>query len=433
MNDERRDEAVTDMIRQRLALAGAVDETSAAPFPDPRFFCPLPWMRASVMPAGGVVPCCYAEGEDFANLRDVSMEEAWNSPAMRRMRLNMLRGVASPECGLCYEREKEGLRSHRQVALEANPGRLPALARTGRDGRVEPFEPAFLELRFSNVCNMRCRTCGPQFSTAWYDDARRLGEAVPGPGAISPASAPGALLEQIERALPHVVQIRFAGGEPLLADEHYDLLDLLVREKRTDIALSYHTNLSTLALRGRDVTDRWARFKSVLVRGSLDAAGARGEYIRKGLDWNVAVENRRRIAERCPNVRFLLFPTLSVLNVLAVLDLHRDWRGLGFESDGFQLNMLRWPRHYSVQILPQAAKRVVRRRYEDYALRELRPMGNAGSAVSRELQSASDHMTLSDESRLLPQFREATAKLDALRGEDLLRTFPEFAELLGRA
>lgn len=424
------DTAVADMIANRLADAGVIDGAAPGSFPDARTFCPLPWMRASVMPTGKVVPCCYAEGEGFADLRGATLKEAWNSPAIRRMRLNMLKGAPSPECALCYEREKQGLRSHRQVALDAHPPSLPSIARTARDGAVEPAEPVFLELRFSNVCNLRCRTCGPHFSSAWHEDARRLGDGGLASKIISPSGGPRAVLEQIESVLPGVAQIRFAGGEPLLMDEHYDLLELLIREKRTDVALSYHTNLSVLSHRGRDAARAWARFDNVLVRGSLDAAGARGEYIRKGLDWDAAVRNRGRMLDVCPEARFCLFPTVSILNVLAILDLHRVWRNtVGFAGDETQLNVLTWPRHYSVQALPEPFKRVVRERYERYIRDELRPLGEPGRKMAGELRAVLAHMTKRDESRLLPKFLSLTERLDALRGEDFAEVFPELNAL----
>lgn len=425
------DAAVTDMIAERLIRKGVIAADRRASFPDMNVFCPLPWMRASVTPTGKVVPCCYAEGDGFSDLHDTPLSEAWNAPAFRSMRLNMLRGRASPECVLCYAREKEGLRSHRQVAIDAHAQRMPAIANTGSDGGLASFEPVFLEIRFSNVCNLKCRTCGPHYSSSWYEDARKLGVEGLGAKVVSVSDDRAGLLAQIEDMLPRLTQIRFAGGEPLLMDEHYALLDLLIRNKRTDVVLSYHTNLSVLTHRGRDVTKDWARFRNVLVRASLDASGARGEYMRKGLDWNDAVRNRVRLRDACPNVRFLLFPTVSVFNILAVLEMHREWLRLGYiRADEIQLNALTWPAHYSVQVMPKSFKSIVRERYEAYIDGELSPLGESGRRAAEEFRAVADFMEAKDASGLLPEFRSLTARLDAHRGEDFVGVFPELSELL---
>ena len=39
-------------------------------------------------------------------------------------------------------------------------------------GRIIKFRMRYFDIRFSNICNFKCRTCGSAFSSQW--EARRL-------------------------------------------------------------------------------------------------------------------------------------------------------------------------------------------------------------------------------------------------------------------
>jgi hypothetical protein len=62
---------------------------------------------------------------------------------------------------------------------------------------------------------------------------------------------------QLEPHLDYVEQIYFAGGEPLLMEEHYRILDELVRRKRFDVRLIYNTNFTHTDLKGNSVFEYW--------------------------------------------------------------------------------------------------------------------------------------------------------------------------------
>jgi organic radical activating enzyme len=85
------------------------------------------------------------------------------------------------------------------------------------------------------------------------------------------------LFDQLDSLLPHIEEIYFAGGEPLLMDEHYRLLDRLAERGLFDTPLRYNTNFSETRYKGRDVFDIWAQFSNVKVSASVDATGGRGE------------------------------------------------------------------------------------------------------------------------------------------------------------
>ena len=159
--------------------------------------------------------------------------------------------------------------------------------------------------------------------------------------------------EQLEPHLDYVEHIYFAGGEPLLMEEHYRILEELLQRGRTDVRLTYNTNFTHTDLKGRSVFEYWKQFKSVAVGASLDDSGSRGEYIRKGSEWSTLEQNRRLMLATCPEVDFYISPTLSILNAQHLPEFHRDWVAKGLiKPQDLKINILQNPAHYRIDIAP---------------------------------------------------------------------------------
>jgi radical SAM protein with 4Fe4S-binding SPASM domain len=264
-----------------------------------------PWVHLYVQPDGSAHPCCgtvYSEST-LGNTNQTPMQEIWNSQPLRDLRLQMLNDQPSKMCTRCYEHEAAGSFSMRNSANKHHGHHIARTESTGADGTVDQFEMIYWDVRFSNLCNLRCRSCGPSFSSSWFQDQLQL---APDYGdhhkaLIFAGKYETDLWEQLIEHIDHVEQIYFAGGEPLMMDEHYRILEELERRGRFDVRLIYNTNFTQTRLKDRTVFDYWKKFKSVAVGASLDAMGARGEYIRKGTIWEEVEENRRVMMKVCPD------------------------------------------------------------------------------------------------------------------------------------
>jgi len=302
---------------------------------------------------------------------------------------------------------------------------------TAPDGTLPQLPVAFLDIRFSNVCNLRCRTCEPMLSSAWMADARALGLPVEGGPIQKSYDEWDRLWGQLKPLLEEgIAEIMFAGGEPLIMEEHYRILDFLIARGRTDVRLCYNTNFSTLRFQGRDVIGLWSRFRNVHVAASLDGSGRRGEYLRKGLNWDTVVANREEMLRRCPDVAFSISPTVSIFNALHLPDFHREWVMKGYiNRDAFVLNRLVFPAMYRMQVLPAALKQRVLETY----LRHQESFLDADGSLARDFAAAARFLQAEDYSELLPEFVAMTRRLDRLRGEDCREVFPELAPLFEAA
>jgi len=351
------------------------------------------------------------------------------------MRVNMLADQPCVECTKCYEQERHGAFSMRNDANRNYGHMIKEVNQTQADGTHDEFKIRYWDVRFSNLCNFRCRSCGPIFSSNWYSDHVKLYNRKPdvlGRDMERVEYAAGdedSMEKQMVEHVPYLEQVYFAGGEPLIMKEHYTLLEKLIEAGKTDIRLQYNTNFSELAFKDKHVFEYWRHFKNVSVGASLDGMGAQAELIRKGADWRQTVDNRERMMREVPHVDFYVSSTVSSMNVLHVLKFHKEWTRLGLiQAKDWNINLCQSPDWYRPDIFPTWFKeQEIYPAYEAH-IAWLDPQDSLRRATTG-YQSLISLMKADDASVYWSRFAEECAKLDAVRGEDFWATFPEFDRL----
>lgn len=399
-------------------------------------FCMLPWMHMHAFPDGRAYPCCLSDyWHPVGDLRKNTMKEVWNQEAYRTMRSNMLEDKPCKECTKCYEQERHGAFSMRNDSNRNYGHLIKETNDTQADGTHPDFKIRYWDVRFSNLCNFSCRSCGPIFSSNWYNDHVKLYNRKPdvlGRDMARVEYTTGDEDDMIAQMMPHVPyleQVYFAGGEPLIMKEHYFLLEKLIEAGKTDIRLQYNTNFSELHFKDKHVFEYWKHFKNVSVGASLDGMGPQAELIRKGTDWQQTVNNRERMMKEVPHVDFYVSSTVSSMNVLHVLDFHKSWAKSGLiNAKDWNINICQSPEWYRIDIFPEEFKqRVIYPAYEEH-IAWLDPQDSLRRATTG-YQSLLSLMRGNDGTQHWPRFVEEITVLDRLRGEDFWSTFPEFKEL----
>lgn len=401
-----------------------------------KVFCMLPWIHAHGAPDGRAYPCCISDMRlPVGNLREQTIKEVWNSDEYKQLRQNMLNEVESPSCSKCYELEKNGVFSMRNSFSKDFGHLIEIVDKTKPDGTLEEFKLKYIDIRFSNLCNLRCRSCGPLFSSNWFNDHVKLYGRKPEVNGKELNSVEYAgrhkydMWEQLQEHVPYIEQIYFAGGEPLIMEEHYLILDELIRQGRTDVRLTYNTNFSVMSYKDKHVFDYWQQFKSVSVGASLDDDYARGEYMRKGQVWADVEANRRRMLEVCPNVDFYVSSTISIFNVLHITEFHRAWVEAGLiRPDQWNVNICQSPDYYRVDILPDYYKQIAVERLVKH-IAWLEPMDTLTRAVVGFKGLLNFIQQTPTNNTHLQKFFEVTDKIDAVRNEKFEDVFPEYKEL----
>ena len=93
----------------------------------------------------------------------------------------------------------------------------------------------------------------------------------------------------------------------------------------------------------------------------------------------------------------------------------------------FNFNLLQYPYAQRIDLLPDSYKQKVKEKIEKH-LEWLRPLDKLTRAT-KGFESGLDYMMRRDNNKDIQQFKDTMKKMDLIRNEDILKTFPELAEL----
>jgi len=415
-------------------------------------FCIYPWVHQYVGPPGDVKPCClYLQDYDIGYLKENTLKEIWNNEQTRQMRLDMLDGKEIPGCELCNKREN----MHNSPKRNANNAfftekNYDLINSTLEDGTVEEHKLQYIDARFNNLCNLKCRTCGPRFSTSWIEDHVKLykvseeDRVLHGDIFNFPGKTENQLLDELMPHLPTVSQIYFAGGEPLMTEDHYKVLEELIRlgntgTKENPLVINYNTNFSHLKLGKYNALELWNHFSSIKINASLDGSHERAEYWRKNTNWKVVEANINKLKASCPKVEFRISFTCSWVNAYNLIDFHREWVEKGYiKPQDLTLNILEGPEMYSIKSIPTWKKKKIEQLFNEHIqwMEERKRMDKInGHQLDYSIKCYLDAISImnsvdtGDEFLHKEMFIDLTKRTDELRKENFWEVFPEHADI----
>lgn len=398
--------------------------------------CTIPWVHLNFEPNGKVVPCCLTSYHNYfaGDLNTQSIDQVWNSDNMKNLRLQFLRNEQPKICSTCFDREKvtgESGRIYHNKDYKKIIDLIPDM--TNPDGSCKEMKLRYWDFRFSNLCNYKCRSCGPRYSSSWVPDAKKLGytdqEKVWSIEQVGSSTNYDFLKDQIQ----YVERIYFAGGEPLLMPEHWQILDLLVENEKFDVRIAYNTNASTLTYNGKNVLDYWKKWKEwkVEVWPSIDEIGERAELIRSGTVWSKVESNLKQITA-LDNVWIRPGITVGAWNVrrLPVIIEHLIKINVIKEKYKFQnffINLLQFPEHYHVHILPDNYRQDTFNELTDFIAEY---NAKYDTTIDHIFEHIMHELKKPWSKKFAIDFVNKTKQLDAVRNENLWDVIPEMKVIL---
>ena len=395
----------------------------------------IPWIHMHIMPDASIIPCCVAPYDDhFGNANKETLKDIWNSKKYRELRLKMLQGQKSSTCQRCYTLEESKMNSMRKSINYRFAKSFPLVEKTDKNGKLKQLDLKYFDVRFSNICNFKCRGCSPILSSAWYEDHEKLYNYKSDKEKTINCTTNGTnnIWQQLTELIPNIDQAYFAGGEPLMMDEHYKTLEILLEHNRHDVILSYNTNMSIIRYKHYDLINLWKQFKHVFVSMSIDDIEARGEYFRKGLNWKRLIKNLDTLRAKTPHVTFSITITVNITNIYYLPEVYTFFLKREYiKADGVIFNMLLDPDEYRIQVLPKEFKEKVSHKLQKsiIMLKHSMPRHNF-SHYQQQIQNILKFLHEKDQTHLLKQFSKRTQALDAIRGESFADTYPELKTLL---
>lgn len=365
----------------------------------------MPWIHYHIGNAGRVKACCVAN-IPYGNCNTQSFANIWNGDAINELRAKFARGEKDPRCAVCHRLEEAGGKSIRQETHEKFA-----------DCDTETTLPVYFDIRFSNACNFACRTCWHGASSGWFPEAKQMKRNLGNKALLQNIQDFDTFIAETGEALLRAKEIYFAGGEPLVTKEHYQLLDWLVKNNATQIHLRYNTNFSLLQMGEYNVLDYWKLFRKVEILSSIDAHGKLGEYIRNGFDWEKYKQNRELIREY-KHIKFLIAPTISVFSILNLPALYQIClQEQIIEADGLYINMLDRPLHYNTKALSESYKQKVVAEFQKFYLWAEKKQ--IPKSVTNQFKECECYMLSDNLSKQWGNFQKETAVLDEMRGESV--------------
>ncbi len=392
-------------------------------------FCMFPWVHLNATPKGDVYPCCSNDyTTPVGNTKDQTLKEIFNNPMMKELRLDMLNERKNKICDFCYKHEEAGPHSFRNYSKEHFAKYFDEVVPTTKeDGTVDEFKMRYFDIRFSNICNFKCRTCGSEFSSQWGAEMQKNFDPKH-PIVIHVDNNRGTVLEEVLTHIEHIDLAYFAGGEPLITDEHYTMLEEMIRLGRTDITLRYNTNASNIKYKKHDVLDLWKHFKKIELSCSIDHYGERAEWLRKGTDWG-KVESNLLTFRELDYVSFQMNTVFSIFNYPTIAEFYqylKDKNIVRREDWYHSLYLAVHPNYYCAKSLPKALKAEAAVK----ALAWAEANQNDGTSLSRLVTDAVNFAKESDSWPLVREkFLGHTGSIDRIRDEKFWNVFPELNSL----
>ena len=387
-------------------------------------YCVMPWIHVHTRPNGDASPCCvYNMSQPLGNTNTSSIEDIAHSPKFNNLRRAMINHKPPRACSDCVSKQHSNIEhmSYRHWQNEGFKNIIPELLEnTNTDGSLkEVFKMRFMNIRYSNLCNMACRTCGSFSSSLWAQELKHDKHV------INITDTQPNYIEDIYKRLPYVDHINFAGGESLLIHEHWQILDKLIELGKYDVKILYVTNLSKLSYQNKNILDYAVKFPNMVIMGSVDASHQRAELYRHGTHWPTIEKNLKTIYNS--NVKFRINCTIGAMNIWHAPDLQKYLLDNNLIKDTqFFINILTEGQLLSSKVLPTEFKHEVAEK-----IRLHQEWLDLKGINSTQWSNVIEFTLKEDHSYLLKDFIEYNLKLDTTRKQNTIEVFPELEKIFG--
>jgi MoaA/NifB/PqqE/SkfB family radical SAM enzyme len=396
-------------------------------------------------PRGDAFVCCHSPVKatdendvilDFQKDKTLTLNKVLNSHAHKELRKEFIANKKSKACETCWSIEAAGGHSPRQGWLDLYGSKTEHLLKnTEANGELKNPQLNFLQISLGNKCNIKCRTCNPSNSIQWVKESEKY-ETFPDVDLPFFKNIEwykrDSFKADLSLHLPHSNRLNFLGGEPLIIEEHYQILEELIRIGRAkEVELQYNTNVTTY---NEKLISYWKQFKKVFVCLSVDAVGEANDYLRHPSKWDLIEKNIYNFlnAKKELNLEVYFASTFNALNVEHLPELYRWLYNL--KTDGFKLPLLTWvdyPAYLDARVLPKAYREKIYKKNVD-TINSLKLGGSAhwGLSTIKLLDRMMEGFPEPRGEMLWQRFKTVTRQIDESRKENLTAISPELGRMV---
>ena len=410
-------------------------------------FCLMPFTQAYVDTEGKANLCCIADWKTLKHSKtsvknEGGLHNIWTGKEYQDIRQRMLAGEKVPECKRCWRADASGGGSDRETYNRAPP-RKNFKQKADWDIDIKygntTGAPIAIDLRPGNFCNLKCRMCFPQSSSAIGDDCMEHEEinaiykVWPPNGDFNWFEDENAFNEIVE-LLPNMYSIKIVGGEPLFMQ---GVIKLLRHCVNTGLSKNINLDITTNCTRQRGkVVNMLGEFKSLTLCISLDGVKTSHDYIRYPSNIKDVLKNyneyiklvEEKYSNRISIVNILM--TVQLYNIFEIADVIEYWNNIQRSNNnvkhGLTFNFVDNPSCFDIRLLPLEYKKQVKQDIENAR----KKCGDLikGNHIHRlehiihDLLQEATNVQYSDgkkESELQKEFVERTRLYDRIRNQNI--------------
>jgi len=256
---------------------------------DSKTFCAAPFAHMYVHKNEDIKMCCVSTEYKMASpSTEIDLEKRWKSDYYKNIRQQFLDGEEPSICTSCFTTERNDGRSDRMNFNDRYPFLKPNVETGNQYG-----SPIDLDIRPGNLCNLKCRMCGPESSSQLEKERLQYKELFDN-GRSKIYQPDGVFSEKnIDFLLKNADKgdhIKFLGGEPTIMPEVSDILDNLIENDKSHINVMITTNCTNSI---KSFTDKLNKFSNLSFNYSVDGTGKVVEYIRTPVKFKTIEKNMK--------------------------------------------------------------------------------------------------------------------------------------------
>ena len=301
-------------------------------------YCPLPFKHVFAEHKG-TKPCC-----SYTNVFPGSIEDWLTSDELKQLQYDVLNNRYNDGCIACLHGDATDKVSTRQTAFKDYG-----------DTIYNKTEIEFVDLRSSNICNFKCRSCEPSYSSRIQAEVRRnssLEKFYTNHNKLPQEDNFSWVLNNLSQ----IKRLMFTGGEPTQIPEVKEIL-LGIRRQNLDINIQIISNASFTDDFWIDITNSMPNINWAL---SIDACGTEAEIIRDGTDWELVANNVTRLFSVANSIN--IGTVITNLNILHLRELfiftnHMKKNHAKKDNGGtHMISICNFPKHFSPYNWPEYVK-----------------------------------------------------------------------------
>ena len=382
--------------------------------------CIAPFINLTVDPEHNTSPCPYLGGGAWKFKKELNFKQIWNSKQFEHLRQSHLKGEKNPICQRCWNEESVGKTSARQRFLDTYQNQIDQIVRNIQNENYKRG-PTILTMKNGNICNLRCRTCGPKDSSVWIPEAQSYVKKFPKNLELTwfeyetvKKNWNSKQMQDFQSFNQNITRVEHFGGEPLYNPKVFEHAKMLVEQGfAKNIVLYFNTN--GMQIPTDKMLSLFKHFKQIEINVSIDGIEKHFEYIRHPAKWPKLLEtiNWLKEFEKNNNLIWGIVTTVGNLNIFYLDSILKEFNN--WNKTNVFLNILENPFYYCIKNLPTLTKKKITEKY---------------SHLDKLLGVVNFMNSEPPDPVAWKMFLFWTKQMDTYRKEEFRFTFPEFSNTI---